>query len=253
MLSTPGRRQSADFIESRFNGAMAMQHSSMVDECYISVGGNIDQGLRDKICRGEYVDFARLLPRNKLGNNPSEQKMELINKGGQTFFVPANDKDSLSVSSFHCWEQAFRVYSNIYLQDHQDRAAELIQYNHIICTASASFVWENVYNYDKEFRQHLSMFPNRSWAIILQQAWSLCLKDRITPGQHRFNGAHSSNRFKKEVCNWFNQGLCTAGRSCKFDHRCLECGKFGHGKHICQSAKQSIKQNDGATPMANNN
>ena len=120
MLSTLGRRQSTDFIESRFNGAMAMQHSSMVDECYISVGGNIDQGLREKICRGEYVDFARLLLRNKLGNNPSEQKVELINKGGQTFFVPANDKDSLSVSSFHHWEQAFRVYSNIYLQDHQD-------------------------------------------------------------------------------------------------------------------------------------
>ena len=70
MLSTPGMRQSSDFIENRFNGATAMQHSSMVDECYISMGGYLDQRLREKICRGEYVDFVRLLPRNKLGNNP---------------------------------------------------------------------------------------------------------------------------------------------------------------------------------------
>ena len=31
------------------------------------------------------------------------------------------------------------------------------------------------------------------------------------------------------------KGLCTAGHGCKYDHRCLECGKFGHGAHICRN------------------
>ena len=60
-----------------------------------------------------------------------------------------------------------------------ERAAELVQYNHIIHTAASTYIWDNVYVYDKEFRMHLANFPQRSWSIILQQAWAICLKDKI--------------------------------------------------------------------------
>ena len=233
MLPTPGNYQNPIQGEfGRFNGGTANQHSSVVDENYIVVGSHIDPSLRDKIKRGEYVDFSRLLPKEK--SHTDESRLELIHKGGQAFFVPA-DRDGNNISSFYKWEQAFRVYSNVYLKEFLDCTTELIQYNHIICSASSSFTWKNVYQYDKEFRSHLGMFPECSSAIILQQAWSICLKDRV--GTSFGSGGQKSgnfNRGTKEVCQHFNKGLCTAGRNCKYDHKCLECGKFGHGAHICR-------------------
>ena len=54
----------------------------------------------------------------------------------------------------------------------------------------------------------------------------------------------------------FNKGKCTAGLSCKYDHRCLECGKFGHGEHICRNKKSgqqklSDKTSQGAPSQTN--
>ena len=169
MLSTSGRISP----QINHNQNAVLHHSVIVDEHYMLIGMNIDSNLRDKIKRGEYIDFVRLLPRDKMSSE--DHKLELIHKDGQTFFVPA-EKGSQIISSFHKWEQTFCVYSNIYTREHPEQASELIQYNHVICTAPASYAWDNVYTYDKEFRMHIGAFPERSWAIILQQAWSMYLK-----------------------------------------------------------------------------
>ena len=152
--------------------------------------------------------------------------MEQVNRGGQSFFVPSN-KDQSLISSFGKWEQAFRIFMNVYTKQYPERASELIQYNHIIFTASTSYVWDNVYTYDHEFHMHMGRFPSRNWAVILQQAWTMYLKDRL-----RYNDSNrqqSYHKHRKEECKRFNKGKCTAGMGCRFDHRCLECGKFGHG------------------------
>ena len=167
-----------------------------------------------------------------------DQKLELVNRGGHTFFVPAERESS--ITNFHKWEQAFRAYSNIHTQEHPDRATELIQYNHVIFTASSSYQWQNIYLYDREFRTHLSYYREHSWGIILQQAWLMHLKDRINQGFNNGQGKFGNNnnnhsRACHEACKRFNKGLCTAGRGCKYNHRCLECGKFGHGAHICRN------------------
>ena len=158
-----------------------------------------------------------------------------MNRGGQTYFIPAS-RDTNGITNFHKWEQAFRVYSNVYTREHPSCATELIQYNHIIFTAAGSYIWDNVYTYDHEFRTHLSYFPDCSWALILQQAWSMCLKDQISH-DHNQNKYGSGAKIRKEICQRFNRGQCSNGRNCKYDHRCLECGKFGHGAHICRNKK----------------
>ena len=101
--------------------------------------------------------------------------------------------------------------------------------------------------YDKEFRTHLNFFPKRSWAISLQQAWSIYLKDRVTQDAGRFN---RGGKHRKEVCECYNCGLCTAGRGCKYDHRCKECGKFGHRAHICRKKNNSKEGNANAQGSA---
>ena len=116
------------------------------------------------------------------------------------------------------------------------RASKLVQYCHLIHTADQSYTWENVYMYDKDFRLHLARHPKRSWAIILQQAWSVRLKDKL---KHSSQSSSHSNRSDswKDICKRFNRGDCASGNDCKYEHRCSFCFKFGHGVINCRKLK----------------
>ena len=212
MFATPGNSDNinGDFNCLNVNGFEAnqgsppliQQYSSMVDENYLVIGSHVDGTTQNKILNNEYVDFSRLLPHHE------DSRMELINKGGQSFFIPASDRESGNIHSFAKWEQAFRVFSNIYTRKYPGKATELIQYNHVIYSASQTFTWENVYLYDREFRMHLSNFPQRSWSVILQQAWSMYLKDRIklSHENHRQgNGKHHKDECKRSIKVYVHQ------------------------------------------------
>ena len=85
--------------------------------------------------------------------------------------------------------------------------------------------------YDIDFRLHRHL--QRSWNVILQQAWNLRLKDR-QDSDRRGGGSDYPSGKKHDICWMFNRGKCTYGDRCKFDHKCRICGKFGHGAHICR-------------------
>ena len=93
--------------------------STAYDENYIIVGSHMDPALKEKMRKGEYVDFARILPKDKM-QGEEDHRLELVYKGGQTFFIPANEREIAGggITNFHKWEQAFRVYSNEYLMAH---------------------------------------------------------------------------------------------------------------------------------------
>ena len=139
--------------------------------------------------------------------------MELIHKNGMTFWSPVSQREGQGnlITSFGKWETAFRVFSNIYAGQYPLKAAELLQYSHVIHMASQTYYWENIYLYDKEFRFHMSKHPQRSWAVILQQAWNLRLKDKIK--FDNFQGDKSRPK-SKEICKRFNRGKCNLGASC---------------------------------------
>ena len=142
-------------------------HSVFMDEGFLVVGGHVDPLMVEKIQRGDYVDFGKLIPRDQVLVE-EEQRLEMVIKGGHTYYMPVSE--SSSINSFLHWEQAFRVFANIYTKTHPERSSELIEYNHIIHTISLSYTWDNVYMYDKDFRMHLARHPKRSWSVILQQS-----------------------------------------------------------------------------------
>ena len=148
------------------------------------------------------------------------------------------------INGYITWEQAFRIFADVYTNRYPARSSELIQYDHIIHTASTNFVWENVYQYDVEFRMHMSRNPLRNWGIILQQAYTMCMKDRHNAasfygqalGNQGRNGESSSSGKSKKLCYSFNKGKCTYGSKCKLEHRCGMCSRFGHGAHNCRKS-----------------
>ena len=89
----------------------------------------------------------------------------------------------------------------------------------------------------------MSNFPDRNWGVILQQAWTIILKDRLH-NEYPRNSQNFNKGGKKETCKRFNKGKCTAGLSCRYEHKCLNCRKFGHGAHICHK-KNSNGNSDG--------
>ena len=222
--------------EDNYNGFTSSQHYfTSPDEDYLMVGNHIEDSLRKKIVEGEYVDFARLLPKDRVLIE-DDHRMEMVNKGGLSYWVPLSDRDSATVNSFYRWEQAFRVFSNIYMEAYPSKLGELIQYNHVIHTASQTYAWDNVYHYDREFRLHMSKHHlTRSRAVILQQAWSMYLKDKVNhQGNGQGNRQGQGSQVRRKLCFDFNRGECTYGQRCKFDHRCSFCNKFGHGAFNCR-------------------
>ena len=133
--------------------------------------------MQEKIRHGEYVDFSKLLPKDHI-TVEEDSRMELVVKNGQTYWTPMSEV--VVINCFSRWEQAFRIFSNIYTIQYPHRSSKLIQYYHIIHSIASMYVWDNVYAYDHEFRLHISRHPERSWSVILQQAWSMKLHDKIT-------------------------------------------------------------------------
>ena len=54
----------------------------------------------------------------------------------------------------------------------------------------------------------MARHPQRSWSVILQQAWNLRLKDR-QDYSGKGSGGHSNSLKRREICFRFNVGKCT--------------------------------------------
>ena len=240
IYDVPGRSLGAKVDEQKF------LHSLYVDANYTMVASHLDDITRRKIENCEYVDFCKLIPRDKI-DLEQDNRMVQVFENGEQFWRPYVDKKAIAISSYQKWEVAFRVFSDVFTRKYPEKCHELIQYNHVIYSASNSNSWENVYAYDKEFRIHMAKYPLRSWSIILQQAWNMKLKDRgrqFEATHHSHDNDHridnrSDNRSKNkngkmDACWRFNKGRCSYGTSCRFEHKCMFCNKFGHGSNRCR-------------------
>ena len=66
--------------------------SAAIDENYMVIGSHVDHALQLKIINSKYVDFSKLIPKNKL-NKDEDHRMELVSKGGYTYFLLVSDRD----------------------------------------------------------------------------------------------------------------------------------------------------------------
>ena len=225
--------------------------STMIDESYMLVASHLDQATHDKIIKGEYIDFAKLIAKDRVLME-EDNRMQLVMKGNQSYWIPVAQSEALNISSFSKWEQAFRVFSDVYCRAHPQRATELVQYNHVIHTASMAYIWENVYSYDKDFRLHMARNPDRSWGLLLHQAWSLRLKDKLKRQDNNFrvssdynrSSNHSQNNQNQNSrsgggggCKRYNRGRCSFGSTCRYEHKCFYCNKAGHGVIVCRQLR----------------
>ena len=139
----------------------------LVDETYEMVASHVDEALKAKIIAGKYVDFAKLIPKNQV-KLEADNRMEMIVTNGQQYWQLCADCEVVHINGITKCQQAFRVYSDIYMAHFPNRATELIQYDHVINSAARNYSWDNVYRYDQEFRVHMARHPDCNWGVILQ-------------------------------------------------------------------------------------
>ena len=229
---------------------------SSVDEDFFHISCHIDQSLKQKIEKGEFVELERLLPKNTLESDSNEDRMELVNRDGQMYFVPAINKDN-KIRNVRKWEQAFRVYAAIYSAANPHRSHEIWQYVYVINSAASCYIWEEVAQYDFMFRQLMARNPGRSWAVTYTQMWQMTLRHTIAKGgSNAFGGVPNQNQNqnpyqgkKKKYCWRFNRGKCTDS-NCKYPHKCYYCDGR-HGIHTCYkkgNKKQGGDNKSGGSP-----
>ena len=223
------------------------------DDDFLHITCHVDQNMRQKIGRGEFVELEKLLPRSRSQIMNSEDSIEIM-KNGSTYILPAGGSKEPKINNVQRWEQAFRVYVAIYSEINPSRSSEIWQYVHIINTAAASFMWENVAFYDYTFRQLMESKPQRSWAKIYNQMWNISMKDHLQRGGNNVSNfgtpgpGGTSKRFRDwhDKCCWrYNKGKCKRW-DCKWDHCCtvIMCGSYSHPAIHCSKRKGATASNN---------
>ena len=241
-------------LPGTYNAQQSQVNFVSVDDQFFHISCHIEQSLKEKIERGEFVDLERLLAKpNQQGGS---QRLELFNKDDNTYFAPA--ERSNKINGIKCWDKAFRVYAAIYCRANPQRSAEIWQYIHVINTAASAYIWDNVSQYDFTFRQLMSTYPQRSWGNIYQQMWSLSMGELLHRGNFSQsysnnsatsqngsnsggNSAVSAKERRKKYCWKFNKNR-SHDSDCKFEHKCKFCDATTHGFHNCP--KRSRKANE---------
>ena len=144
------------------------------DDEFFHVTCHVDDTMKSKIVKGEFVDLERLLHKDKMGisggkvmNDDSLFKFGV--KEGHPYVAPINEGQG-KINSVRKWDQAFRVYAAIYTEANPTRASEIWQYVYVIHTAATNIPWENVAYYDYTFRQLMASKPLRSWEKLTPRA-----------------------------------------------------------------------------------
>lgn len=222
-----------------------------------NLGSHVDQATELWIMRGEFIELHTLLPKRSYHRFRDKKPGYTFSlEEGRPSFV--QEDDSKELNSFAKWEEAFEIYASIYIRAHPSRANELSEYKYDIRDAASTYIWENVFDYDIEFRLHMAKHPDRDWAARLTDKYTKFMKNhiRFECNSNNYGGRQGSQTFVpstpnsrnpkgQENCRRYNKGRCTWGKDCRYAHRCDICGKRGHGAVICRNAEKA-KRNYGS-------
>ena len=146
--------------------------------------------LRDHVVRGEFVDFAKLLPWS-LSHQHEQCAITLPVGDGQgahsvQLAVATQLRGALSVISPRGWRPG-----RIMAKHHPDRVSELISYQHLILDTHQEFNTESVLNYDSAFRSYMAENPHARWDQVNTMLWSTKMLQGVRPSCPQCTKTHS--------------------------------------------------------------
>ncbi len=207
-----------------------------------SLGFHLPQATRDKIFKGEFVEFSGLLKGwDRNGQHDGTLK---INKDG----LLEMQRSTNDIKQIGEWMTAFTIFSSVYLEQFPQKHQELLKYMYVIQLAAKR--GQNWIHYDRQFRLRMAKSP-MSWGEIHAELWLLYMNHGTT-GEDRHSTQYNphpmarqppSHTQKLGFCWDYNEmGKICRRQNCKFQHTCFNCGGE-HPQAKCRSTKQFTPNN----------
>lgn len=212
-----------------------------------SLGLHLSSVTKGKIHKGEFVDLGSLL--TPPGTAPPSFSFSLIQEGQQIVLGQQLPKPP-TIMSIEQWTSAFIIFMSVYLEVHNDRAIEMLQYMDIVRSAAQQYGGMGWRTYDIQFRLKQSMQPSKSWSAIDSELWLRVLlapaSRNFRPSAGSFAGLQQQSRSEPPssrptgICWAFNGTGGCKRTNCAFQHRCSTCRKFGHAATKCNVRDASV-------------
>ena len=213
----------------------------------------VDKTLEDKILRGEYIDFALLLPDTLYQSQTPEIQLRLddSSSGPMGSRVTMVRKKKPVIDTFPKWLDAFMTYMLILVNAYPRRALELIKYQQIISRAVAKFKGLAWLSYDQQFRRRAAYDLSLSWDKVDLELWTVTFAGLAKPHCNVCSSPYHAedvcpsadlnrkSRRPQSVCFDFNKSSGCRRRNCSFPHVCRRCYSSTHPAPECTQPQPS--------------
>ena len=230
-----------------------LQFATQAWLCLSVFNGLWTRSLEEKILRGEYVDFALLLPDSLTHPQAPNLQFRLEDSSPGSAGTPITMvcKKKPVIDSFHKWVDAFTTFMLVVVNTYPGRAAELIKYLQIISRAEAKFRGLTWGHYDEQFRRHAAHDLSLTWGLVDLELWTVTFSGQAKlhcflcsspyhgqgdcpiadPARRSSRGPSSSHCFN---FNKLNGCSCVA---CQFPHVCSCCRSPTHPVTRCRTSR----------------
>ena len=213
----------------------------------------VDKTLEDKILRGEYIDFALLLPDTLYQSQTPEIQLRLDDSSSGPMGSPVTmvRKKKPVIDTFPKWLDAFMTYMLILVNAYPRRALELIKYQQIISRAVAKFKGLAWLSYDQQFRRRAAYDLSLSWDKVDLELWTVTFAGLAKPHCNVCSSPYHAedvcpsadlnrkSRRPQSVCFDFNKSSGCRRRNCSFPHVCRRCYSSTHPAPECTQPQPS--------------
>jgi hypothetical protein len=219
------------------------------------IGFHVSLAVKERIWRGEFIDFSLLLGSNNGDQNVNQLRGLSISAGGALTLAPQSQRKIVTIEQ---WTDAFLVFMAIYTLRHPEKSQELIKYLTVIREAARKFSGSGWSEYDQHFRMRQAAMPHRSWSILDGELWYLILVPSAQAAQQRhqvlnergsFRTGRGGGAFRASAddslprggmsgrssgrpafqpigrCYSYNRASGCSAVNCRYRHVCLRCGQ----------------------------
>ena len=215
-----------------------------------SCGQPLRPSLLRRIRRGEYVNFAHLLP-SPPGVDPDHSRYTRRSRSPSPARGGSHTREPQiplpKITNIDSWLRAWTRYLLAVTHYGPAKAVQMIKYQDRIITAAERFSVDGWYSYDKAFRLKLSHDPSLRWDHLDGDLWAFWCAAQARPfcsRCHRYGHLQAARPVGKSfrpnnktkdgriICLRFNHNTCTNPSKCRYAHVCLKC-EGGHPSSAC--------------------
>ena len=178
----------------------------------------LERSLKDKILRGEFIDFIFLLPDSLTQPQIPELQLRLDDLSPGSFSSPLSmvRKRKPVIDTFHTWLDAYTTYMLVIVAAYPRRSIELLKFQQIISREETQFQGLAWVSYNEQFRRRAENDLSLSWDQVDLDLWTVLFSGLAKPHcltccspyykqSECLSADHSRRQPKGPVCFKFNR------------------------------------------------